>query len=428
MSDRIYDCVGIGCGPSNLSVAAQLYSLQEVSSIFFDKKDEFSWHSGMMLPDACLQVSMFKDLVTLTEPTNPFSFVSYLHQHGRLLPFLNAQFAQISRLEFAAYLKWAAHTNQNVYFGESVEGVDFDGRHFVVETSRRQVLSKHIVVGVGIEPYLPDFARRYIDSETNYHIHEFADKPRRVGGRRVVVVGGGQSGAEVVLELLRRTGAEAPSQVSWLSRRENFSPMDDSPFANDLFTPAHSDFFFDQDVTFREAFLKRNELASDGISEHTLRSIYQRIYTMRYIERSPMQVLLMPSRNVLEVWRADGAWKLAALHLGSNTQEMQQADTVIWATGFRSAAHPFMGALEHRLQREGGEIRVDRDYAALWSGPTDRHIFMLNAARRQRGLADPNLSLMAWRSRLVIDRLLNRSRVPTSGDAPFVNWQALEAS
>ncbi|CAI8776673.1 lysine N6-hydroxylase [Pseudomonas sp. IT-347P] len=425
MENEIYDCVGIGCGPSNLSIAAQLYGLREVRNIFFEKKSEFSWHSGMMLPDACLQVSMFKDLVTLTEPTNPFSFVSYLHQHGRLLPFLNAQFAQISRLEFAAYLKWAAHTNENVHFGEDVQGVDFDGAHFVVQTSKRQVLCKHVIVGVGIQPYLPEFARPHIDNDSHFHIYEFANQPRRLGGKRVVVVGGGQSGAEVVLELLRRTGDEAPSQVSWVSRRENFSPIDDSPFANDLFTPAHSNYFYGQDENFREAFLKRNELASDGISEHTLRSIYQRIYTLRYIEHSPMIVRLMPSRSVTEVWREEGAWKLAAQHAGSHAQELQEADVLVWATGFRSAAHPFMGAVESRLEREGGEIRVDRDYAAIWAGPADRNIFMLNATRRQRGLADPNLSLMAWRGQIVIDRILNRPRNTKPGEDGFVNWQTL---
>ncbi|WP_218060138.1 lysine N(6)-hydroxylase/L-ornithine N(5)-oxygenase family protein [Pseudomonas bananamidigenes] len=426
MENEIYDCVGIGCGPSNLSIAAQLHGRREVRNIFFEKKAEFSWHSGMMLPDACLQVSMFKDLVTLTEPTNPFSFVSYLHQHGRLLPFLNAQFAQISRLEFADYLKWAAHTNQNVHFGESVEAVDFDGQHFVVQTSRRQTLCKNIVVGVGIEPYLPEFARPHVDDESNFHIYRFADKPRRAGGRRVVVVGGGQSGAEVVLELLRRTGEEAPSEVSWVSRRENFSPIDDSPFANDLFTPAHSDFFYSQDASYREAFLKRNELASDGISGHTLRSIYQRIYTLRYIEHSPMVVRLMPSRSVGEVWRDQDCWKLAAQHQGCNDQEMLEADLLLWATGFRAARHPFLGALEHRFEREGGEIRVDRDFAAIWSGPADRQIFMLNAARGQRGLADPNLSLAAWRGQIVIDRILNRPRSRAPGADTFVNWAALQ--
>ena len=75
MANDFYECIGIGCGPSNLSVASQLYGLSDTRNIFFEKKTEFSWHNGMMLPDASLQVSMFKDLVTLAEPTNPFSFV-----------------------------------------------------------------------------------------------------------------------------------------------------------------------------------------------------------------------------------------------------------------------------------------------------------------------------------------------------------------
>ncbi|GAC1405722.1 MAG: SidA/IucD/PvdA family monooxygenase [Burkholderiaceae bacterium] len=428
MVNDFYECIGVGCGPSNLSIAALLHDQSQARNIFFDMKPAFSWHDGVMLPDASLQVSMFKDLVTLADPTNQFSFVSYLHQQGRLLPFLNARFEQISRLEFAAYLKWVAHSNENIFFGERVERVDFDGSYFAVETSRRRVLGKSVVVGVGIEPYVPEFARRHLDGDTHFHIHEFATRARQFGGRRVVVVGGGQSGAEAVLELLRRTGDDAPSEVSWLSRRENFHPMDNSPFANDLFTPAHSNYFYKQDPAFRAGFLERNLLASDGISEHTLRDIYQRIYTMRYIEPSLMRVRLMPYRHAHELWRADDAWMLAVQHRGSNAQEMLATDVVIWATGFRSAAQSFLQPLQARLEREGGEIRIDRDYAAVWDGPSDRQIFVLNSARLQRGLPDPNLSLTAWRSQIVIDRMLGRPHRVAQGDDAFVSWAALESS
>lgn len=424
MENGHYTCVGVGCGPSNLSIASLLQSHPQVRNIFFDMKESFSWHEGMMLPDANLQVSMFKDLVTIADPTSQFSFISYLHQNGRLLQFLNARFPQILRLEFADYLKWAAHSNGNICFGERVEQVDFDASHFVVQTSRRRVIGENVVVGVGIEPSVPDFARKHLNGETSFHIHEFAERPRRFAGRRVAVVGGGQSGAEVVLELLRRSGDDAPSEVSWLSRRENFQPMDDSPFANELFTPAHCDYFYEQELAFREGFLQRNVLASDGISEHTLRNIYQRIYAMRYIEPSPMRVRLMPYRHVYDLSRTEGAWTLASRHLGSSTHEALAADVVVWATGFRSATHPFLKPLADRLEREGSEIRIDRDYAAVWDGPPDRKIFLLNSVRRQRGLADPNLSLTAWRSQTVIDRMLGRPR--RSEDDEFVTWKALE--
>jgi len=428
MSNEYYHCAGIGCGPSNLSVAALLHNHPQIRNIVFDMKPAFSWHDGMMLPDTSLQVSMFKDLVTLADPTNRFSYVSYLHQHGRLLPFLNARFEQISRLEFADYLKWVAHNNENIHFDERVESVDFDGSHFVVETSRRHVQSENVVVGVGITPFVPEFARAHVDGDTHFHIHEFAKGVRRFGGRRVLIVGGGQSGAEVVLELLRRTGDDAPSEISWLSRRENFHPMDDSPFANDLFTPTHSNYFYEQDSVFRADFLKRNVLASDGISEQTLRNIYQRMYVMRYIERSPMRVRLMPYRHAHEVWRGEDMWMLAARHLGNNAQEILKTDMVVWATGFRSVEQSFLQPLLARLEFEDGEIRIDRDYAAVWDGPSGRHLFVLNSVRRQRGLPDPNLSLTAWRSQIVIDKILGHPRRTVPGDNTFVSWAALESN
>ncbi|MCA1552342.1 SidA/IucD/PvdA family monooxygenase [Bradyrhizobium sp. BRP19] len=88
----IYQCVGIGVGPSNLSLASLLYPYKGVLSAFFDRKPEFAWHDGMYFPGATLQVSLFKDLVTLSDPTNPFSFISYLHAEGKIHHFLNARF------------------------------------------------------------------------------------------------------------------------------------------------------------------------------------------------------------------------------------------------------------------------------------------------------------------------------------------------
>ena len=80
----------------------------------------------------------------------------------------------------------------------------------------------------------------------------------------------------------------------------------------------------------------------------------------------------------------------------------------------------FLAPIEHRLEREGGEFRIDEDFAVTWDGPADRRIFLQNAARGQRGLADPNLSLVAWRSQRIADRL---SRVRGNEQlAGFIDW------
>ena len=126
-------------------------------------------------------------------------------------------------------MKWAAENNANICFGERVLEVDFDGGAFVVQTTKRRVLGDNVVVGVGIVPDVPDFARACLNDSTHFHVNEFAAKAGVTAGKRVLVIGGGQSGAEVVLEMLRRGGGQAPAALSWLSRRENYFPLDDSP-------------------------------------------------------------------------------------------------------------------------------------------------------------------------------------------------------
>ena len=80
------DVIGVGLGPFNLGLAA-LLATTDVDAVFFDDKPEFAWHPGLMLPGAEIQVPFLADLVTLADPTSPYSFLNYLHEQGRLYRF-----------------------------------------------------------------------------------------------------------------------------------------------------------------------------------------------------------------------------------------------------------------------------------------------------------------------------------------------------
>jgi lysine N6-hydroxylase len=366
---------------------------------------------------------MFKDLVTLADPTSPFSFLAYLHEEGRLYHFINAQFDAVPRQEFRNYLRWASRRNPDIAFGEEVLSVEFD-TEFVVTTSRRTVRADNLAVGVGIRPSLPPQARR---TETQLHVGEFTERARGLGGRRVCVVGGGQSGAEAFLELLSRSGAEAPRRVSWVSRRANYLPIDDSPFTNDFYMPCHSDYFYGLGRGTREEFNRRHVLSSDGISEHTLRAVYQRVYTSRFIEGAPDACALYPNRSVTEVAGSDReGWRLTLAHNDQpGVREHIDTDVVVWATGYQPAPLDFLAPIADRLEREGEELRIDRDFAVRWDGPADRRIFLQNAARGQRGLADPNMSLNAWRAQRIADQV--RGVRSDEQLASFIEWSAKPA-
>ncbi|MET3139922.1 lysine/ornithine N-monooxygenase, partial [Undibacterium sp. GrIS 1.2] len=224
-------CLGIGIGPANLSLACHLAD-DGVKALFFDRSAQFGWHEGMQIEGANLQVSLFKDLVTLANPSSAYTFLTYLHQQGRLGHFINARFDAVSRREFAHYLSWVCSQIKGLEFGTDVQEVDHDGT-FIVRTSGGDFRSPNVVFGVGKVPAFPDFIHQAPDDYL-FHSADFTWRGKNLGQRSVAVIGGGQSGAEIFLDLISRCGPNRPSHITWISSRANFLPMDDSPFTNDM--------------------------------------------------------------------------------------------------------------------------------------------------------------------------------------------------
>jgi lysine N6-hydroxylase len=395
-----------------------MYSHPEITNLFLERRESFGWHDGQQIPGASLQVSMLKDLVSLSDPTNAFSFLAYLHGLGRIHHFLNARFEAVPRQEFRNYLEWASRKNPNIVFGQEVLSVEFDNV-FRIRTPTLSLTADHLAIAVGSRPWVPPAARACL-GDTQFHVSEFVHKARRLAGLRVGVVGGGQSGAEAFLDLISRPADQIPRRVSWISRRPNFLPLDDSPFTNDYYMPCYSDHFATLDPATRRKFNTEQVLSSDGISEATLRQIYQRAYIHRFVDGSPDLIALYPNSEVVAV--TDGGLTLT----NNDRQHTVEFDVIVWATGFRPARMDFLAPIEHRLEREGDEYKIDQSFAARWDGPGDHHLFLQNAARQQRGLADSNLSLIAWRSQRILDRL--RGVRTGSQLASFIEWSVKPAT
>ena len=105
---RIYDLAGIGVGPFNLGLAALTAPVDGVDAVFLERRDSFDWHPGMMLEPAHLQVPFMADLVTLADPTSPYSFLNFLKQTGRLYRFYIRENFYPLRTEYNQYCQWVA--------------------------------------------------------------------------------------------------------------------------------------------------------------------------------------------------------------------------------------------------------------------------------------------------------------------------------
>ena len=412
-SDLRLEAVGVGVGPFNLSLAA-LLAPTGFNARFFDKGEEFQWHPGLLFPEATIQVSYLKDLVTLVDPTSPYTFVAFLHEHKRLYRFLNRSENRVSRKEFNQYLRWVAGRLPNVEFRAEVREVAFEADRFTVRLDGRVLRTTNLVLGTGLVPNIPPWAQPYLGTEV-FHSIDYLRQPLDVTGRVVAVVGGGQSGAEVVWHLLLDI-AHLPEQLVWISHRPNFLPLDESPFTNELFTPGYSDYFFGLPAEQRDIIVAEQKLASDGVSEPLLERIYDRLYDLEFLEPAGRRARLLPDQEVVELRRGSPGCNLELRNRWGNSRTIR-ADVVVLGTGSSYALPEAMGPLADRLRwdREGFTVRPD--YSIDWDGPAQLRIYAQDAAKHMRGVADPNLSLMAWRSAIIANSLLGRQVYDVKGES-----------
>ena len=102
------------------------------------------------------------DLVTLADPTSPYSFLNYLKESGRLYSFYIRENFYPLRSEYNDYCRWAAAQAEQACASarDGRTRSTYDGRrlrraHRAPETYR----ARHLVLGTGTPPYIPPSLR-----------------------------------------------------------------------------------------------------------------------------------------------------------------------------------------------------------------------------------------------------------------------------
>ncbi|WP_436115792.1 lysine N(6)-hydroxylase/L-ornithine N(5)-oxygenase family protein [Phyllobacterium sp. LjRoot231] len=414
------DLAGIGIGPSNLSLASLLDGVGNVKAHFYERQPAFNWHPGMMLPDVELQSSYLKDLVTPVMPTSPWSFISYLVAHKRLYAFLNAQYEAVPRREFAQYLGWVASRLKNLSFNSAVRDVSFDKDQFHLRFDNRAIIAKNLVLGTGTTPFVPAWAAPFL-GEKCFHNSEATRCLPGLNASRIAVIGGGQSGGEVVEALLNSKATL--KELNWFSRRHNFEPINDTAFSNQVFSPEYVYAFLNLNSDQKLEALKASILTSDGLSISTINAIYRRLYSLRYLENRNIDAKLSPNRDVIQVEADKDGYRLIVRNRFDGGVEVAHADAIVLATGYQFKLPEAFAGLQDRIQFDRHNRPVlDEKYCLNWTGPKQNRIFAQNAGRYSHGIADSQLSLMAWRSAHIVNSLLGRAHFDLEPHDSQVNW------
>lgn len=425
MKDNILDLAGIGIGPFNLSLAALCSSLPELRFKFFEKKPSFEWHSEIIFNDSYMQTSYLKDLVTGADPTNPYSFLNYLVKNGLFYSFMNTERQSVTRKEFELYCQWVARELSGALsFSSGVRKITFNQTEslFEIDTETGTSYARHICLGTGLVPRVPDCAKSFIGHNL-FHAKSKELATLDLNGKRVAVIGGGQTGVEVFRNALNNKWGRVAS-LKIVTSRANLEPLDNSPFTNEYFTPQYVDEFFKLDSSAKGPITSYQKLASDGNTPEYLVQLYNDLYQLKNIERDERAIEILPYRRMENVTPREGGYELQIKNRFYQKNEILAADVVILATGFESVVPELIAPMRELISFDlSGRFNFNSDFSLKWNGGERNKIFALNFSRHGHGIAEPQTSLMAWRSATVINSLLGREHFQTKNSVPnFINY------
>lgn len=427
----VHDVIGIGAGPFGLGLAALGSGVDGLDLLVLDAAPELRWHPGLMFDDADLQVSFLADLVTLVEPTHPLSFLAYLADADRMYPFYVRERFHPSRREYEDYLRWAAARLPSVRFGHRVEAARWAGDRFVLDVRTpdgpAEFAARDLVLSVGTEPAVPA-ALTGLPSSSLLHSADYLHRTADVeAARQVTVVGSGQSGAEVVLDLLRRNLAGGPA-VSWLTRTPSFAPLDYTKLVLEQTTPDYLDHFHNLAEPVRDRLVAEQWRHYKGIDSQTLDLLHDLLYR-RELERDLAPVLLRPGVSVDAAAACagidgTGGVVLHCTHRDSGEALEHRTDLVVAATGYTGRSPAFLAGLEAALGRDtAGRYLVHRDHSIELSG-VDGRVFVANADLHSHGVAAPDLGIGAVRNATILNAVTGRKLFRLPGRTAFSTFPA----
>ncbi|MER7466092.1 SidA/IucD/PvdA family monooxygenase [Streptomyces sp. NPDC097981] len=445
-ADKPYDVVGIGFGPSNLALAVCAREQNiPLSCLFVERRPGVEWHPGMLIDGARMQISFLKDLVSLRNPSSPYSFLQYTKAKGRLERFVNLGEFRPTRIEYDDYLKWVARDfTDQVRFGAQVNRVTpeaapggTDLTLFRVETEdvasgrRTTVWARNVVHAGGGRP-----GRQPADVAkvpTVVHSSEFLTRfPAQFKDHdqtlRFLVAGGGQSAGEIAEYLLAQYDR---AEVHLIVSGYTLQPTDNSPFVNEQFYSGSADAFYRMDPGHRAVVAGQLRDANYGVVREDL---LERLFNTDYLDevKGRRRLHIHPFSRFAAV-HEDGDGLVATIEgrLGSRPDERLECDGVVLATGYDRTLDPaiFGDVLPHLVMGESGEdVSLARDYRARTSPRLRAGLYLQGFGESQFGLGDTLLSLLPFRAKEIVDGIADRLPALDIGGCPVLSARAAEAA
>jgi FAD-dependent urate hydroxylase len=226
----VWDVVILGAGPYGLSAAAHLKTIPGLRARIFGEAMSF-WQENM--PAGMLLRSPW-DASHIADPKGTLTLDAYVAARGNHMP------APVPLQRFVDYGRWFQRHAAPDLDTRKITQIDRNGNGFLVKTDDGETLhTRRVVVAAGIAAFA--YRPRLFDGLPASLVSHSSDAGdiKRFSGKRVLVVGGGQSGLEAAA-LLRESGADVEVAVRkpivhWLGWKGRISRI--KPLGRFLYSP-----------------------------------------------------------------------------------------------------------------------------------------------------------------------------------------------
>lgn len=410
------DFVAIGCGPYNLGLMA-LSERTRLTGVCFEQRDAFVWHEGMLLEAATMQTHYLYDLVTLADPTNRHSYLNYLKREGRLQTFIVQENPTIPRAEFNRYLTSVAERLETIRFSSRVVDVEADRDGFIVTVKSNEettsMHARHVVIGTGAEPLVPEAFEDVVHTSA-YRM----ERDRLLAEDKLVVIGSGQSAAEVYLDLLRRT--RTGQSVDWVTRSDVFESLESGKLGEEIFSLAYVDYFnglpFEKRVKLSESF----ERFRNGVNPETLRDVYGTLYH-RTADGSDQATELLTQIEIERIVRTGTGYRVEGTNQHTGTTFQQTYGAVIAATGYSPIIPDWVKRFPIKWEAEG-KWRVNARYEIEVEEGLAGKLFTHTNLEHSHGPAATNLGMAVYRNAIMLNEMAGETLYEVSGQKPFTTF------
>lgn len=432
MRDTVYDFAAIGIGPFNLGLACLTAPIEELNGLFLDKSPDFNWHPGMMLTDVRLQTPFLSDLVTLADPTSPFSFLNYIKEQGRMYSFYIRENFFLLRQEYNQYCQWAARQLDNLHFNTEVLSIEYSDtdRCYVIHTRTTgngndsgQSLTyraRRLVLGTGPVPFIPPCSQGLAPQAI--HSSTYLDHKAELQARRsITVLGSGQSAAEIFHDLLQDIDSHG-YELSWITRSPRYFPLEYTKLTLEMTSPEYVDYFYDLPAHKRSELNQQQRNLYKGINSDLIDDIYELLYTKRL--SGEVKVNLLTNSELKQSSRLGHKPGLKLEFFQHEQQRPFQHVTegLVLATGYHYQPPAFLEGITDRIRwDDNGRFDVGRYYSI---DHNDREIFVQNAELHTHGFVTPDLGMACYRNSCIVRELLGREYYPVEKRIAFQQFAA----